>query len=245
MAGKAIPAKFEKKKKQVHSSKSDEPTSSPSRDFVSEAIASLHNTKISVASSDSKSEAKLEFNPTVLAAMRGLMGSKTWRFLLNLQTSITSGTGTIATNIATNLTIFYEYTALVSLFDELKIDHLAAQFGLVNPGTGTEQLTFMAGIESCVIATTPTASTISRLPNAQMLSTWAPDHMLATHVKQRFPKSRPFGLTVEEGISAPRIASGMNSTIRVCHCNGSQTPANSKTYLTCRIWAVVQFRSRA
>jgi len=218
-------------------------TSYPVKSFlsvcpVSEAIQSLRNTR-TVVPGDSKEEPKYVYDLGVVTALRGILGNKTYLFCLNLQTSLTSGTATIAQNVATNLTIFSEYSQLLALFDECKAHTLRTELALNN---STGQFVMCQGIETVVLITTPSAAAIIRLPCSGLASTYDP---LSKYVLLHRFRERPWGSTVDEGVSAPRVPSGMNSTYRVCQATGTGTVSNSQTYWILLIRFSVWFRARA
>jgi hypothetical protein len=191
--------------------------------------------------SDSKTEAKLSYDLGVVQALRAIMGQKEYRFRLSKQTSLTAGVATIATNIATNLQFYNEGSALLALFDECKLNEMRVQ-ALMTPASGFSQIVTLHGIEWVVSTTTPTATTISRLPNQSLLTTFDPRPVVLC---AKPPRPRPWGETVDEGVSTPRIASGFNSTYRACEAVGTNTVTTSVTYYILNFEAVGLFRSRA
>jgi len=207
---------------------------------VTLAVQSLMNNRV-LSTSDSKSEASTTFDLGVVRAVKALMGQTTYKFACNLQTSLTAGTLTIARNIATSLTIYNEGSALIALFDECKLKSMRVQALLTAP-SGFSQIVILGAIEWVVTTVTPTAPVIARLPHSMELTTFDPRPVLLV---ARAPVIRPFGETVDEGVAAPRIATGFNSTLRFCEAVGTNAVTTAATYYILKIQAVGEFRSRA
>jgi hypothetical protein len=215
---------------------------------VETAIQSLYNTAeyVPVTATDSKAEAKFRpiFDVGVIGVMKSMLSTKVYDFRLSKQFAITAGTGTIATAISHNLTLYNEGSALLALFDECKLVTLDAELALANNTGG--QIVVLVGIETVVNTSTSTASAISRLPNSQLFSTYdsISYSIPSRHVVLKCP-GRPYGETVDEGVSSPRIATGLNATFRMCEATASQTPVTSLTYFAC-VWRThAKFRARA
>jgi hypothetical protein len=216
---------------------------------VETAIQSLYNTAEwapvkGALSSDSKTEVELKpiFDVGVIGVMKSMLSTKVYDFRLSKQFAITSGTSTIATAISHNLTLYNEGAALLALFDECKLITLDTEMCLA--ANGGIQINVIVGIETVVNTTTSTGTAISRLPNAQLFSTFDPQSMPLRHVVLKCP-SRPYGETVDEGVSSPRIATGLNATYRMCETTASVSPASATTYFSVYWRTHAKFRARA
>lgn len=212
-----------------------------SESLLRQSISALQNTAVYSESADGKSAPVRTYDTTLIGVLRGMLGPSKYRFRLSLIGGITSGTATIATNIPTALSQYAEYSAMTALFDECKMHKVTMQLALNDVSS---QITVVLGFEPVVTTVTPTGAIVARLPGAELFSTYDPQSMPMRPVSH-VAKGRVYGLTLDEGVSAPRICSGLNGTYRICQTSSSKAVTNSLTYFVFNMVCIADFRSRA
>jgi hypothetical protein len=220
---------------------------------VRDAINALYNTatvlvddKKHVLTSDQKlygydnagTPSAYSFDTTVLGALRGILGPKSYRFRLSRSGTLTSGTGTFKITSSTNLTQFQEGSALAALFDECKL--LGGKVVHVLGTTGGQNgFGMLVGWYPSESSTTPTTAIVSRLRDVVCFGTGYSGGPFMLSFKTQ---GRQWGLVTDEGVSTPRIVSGFNGTIMWCDLVG--TPSNSVAYYGYLETVMGEFRAR-
>jgi hypothetical protein len=212
--------------------------SSLSSDIVTDAVASLQNTRILKTSSDSKSPL-VEYDMKVVGVLRGLMRDRPYTSRLSRVSTITSGTGVLALNIATDLTTYSEGAALTALFDEVRL--VSSHFRAVLNNDGGQQFSFMLGYDATVVTGAPTPAIIARLPVSKIFSTF--NRLTDAAYELNFHGPKPlWGLTIQEGQSTdPQIRNGMDGTWQIA---AETVPATAIVYFAYTLTAIAQFRLR-
>ncbi len=226
----------------------------PHLDPLASAVQALYNTgkKLVYSSEPSelefklgydrpKEEASWSFDSTVVAAMRGLLKNKTYKFMLSRASTFTSGTGTMTINTSTNLTQYNEGAALIALFDECAMISGRME---ITPGTtgGTNSFSEFVCFYPSEDSSTPTVSSVTRVDECRLIPTgFGGSCRINNHLTWKCP-GRLWGYTIDEGVSAPRIVSGFNGTWKMIVAVG--TPSNSTTYFGYLVKVVGKFRSR-
>jgi len=209
---------------------------SPSLCPIRMAVDALLNTR--KLTSESK-ESLISFDDKVLLALRSMFSSqKTYDFRLSRISSIINGTGILAVNIATDLTVFAEGTALNALFDEVKL--IETRLRLVALGH-TTNFSLMVGYEPVVNTSTPTPTNLGRLPCSELTTTFM-TQKVTSQLRYRAPTYAIYGLCSDEGVSIPRICSGLNGTFSVCNVGG--TPTTSEIDFNYQLLTIGRFRKR-
>ncbi len=190
---------------------------------------------------DSTVQPSYDFNPQVVAAMRGMLGNRVYRFILSRASSVTSGTGTLTINTSFNLTAWAEGGALTALFDECRMLSGNIQFAPASVGGGATNFAEYVCLYPSEDATTPTISIVTRIPNSIIMS---PVYFSqpTTKVVWKIAQPRNWGLVTDEGVSSPRIVSGFNSTLKMIVAAG--TPSNSTVYFGYLAKCIGEFRAR-
>jgi hypothetical protein len=181
------------------------------------------------------------FDPSVIAAFRMSMGTNQYTFALSRASTLVSGTGTLTINTSFNLTAFAEGAALIALFDECKVvsGHMLFSTGTLGGLNSFSEYACMYPSED---SNTPTISMITRVPNSILFGTGAPCQVgYDQRLKWHFP-GRMWGYTLDEAVSAPRIISGFNATLKAIVAVG--TPSNSTSYFSYLAKVVGRFRMR-
>jgi len=222
---------------------------------VSNAIEALHNTgkqviyRVEPSLDDAKlgidqprDVVKWEFDTAVLGALRSILGPKAYKFRCSRTSTLTSGTGTLTINTSLNLTQYNEGTALVALFEECRMLSGMIQFEQGN--TGSAGFSEIAGFYPGEDASTPTLTTVGRLRHLTTFGTgnYVRYSPLGGGELKWSTEGRMWGSTVDEGVSAPRIVSGFNGTLKMIVLAG--TPANSILYFGYLARVLGEFRSR-
>lgn len=210
----------------------------PSECPIQGAIASLMNTR--KVKDDDKSPF---FDPAVLQALRGMFSSdRTYRFRMAKVSTLTNGTASLQVNVATDLTVYQEGTALAALFDECQ---LVATRWRLNLLTHTTQYGFVLGYEPIVTTATPSAATLVRLPCSCAYTTIFNDEKNGAFTLV-YNAHRPlWGMCIDEGVAAPRLRSGLNGTFRIAHMTATITPTTSEVNFNYTLVTEARFRSRA
>ncbi len=191
---------------------------------------------------DSASYPVYKFNQDIVAAMKGVLGTKTYRFALSRASTLTSGTGTMTINTSTNLTQFSEGGALLALFDECRMIEGACWFSPASVGGGNVNFAEYACWYPSEDSTTPTISQVTRVPNSVIFATTYVGTRDSGFLKWKVPQPRAWGLVTDEGVSSPRIVSGFNGTMKLIVAGG--TPSNSAVYFAYLMKVVGDFRAR-
>jgi hypothetical protein len=186
------------------------------------------------------------FNASTVAAMRSFLGPKTYKVRLSKVSSLTSGTATIAINVATDLTVFNEGAALAALFDECRLH--STTWRLV-PQTVSAPTTFpfVLAYEPVVTSVTPTAVALIRLPHSK-LCTYTYNGSVAMTDSYRVTyrnQGRPWGLTSAEGSSSTVLVKGLDGTFRIANVTGGSLPQTSVVLFAYSVVTIGEFRSRA
>jgi len=185
------------------------------------------------------------FDASTVASMRSFLGPREYSFRLSRISTITSGTGVLAVNIATDLTVYAEGSALAALFDECKLVRTRLRLAY-NSFVSYQSFPFMIGYERTVLTTTPTSTAVARLPDSK-LCYYGPSPTLPNGDTWDLSVSghgRPYGMTVDEGISSPRLVSGLNGTFKVVNVTGTATPVSSSVHFAYTLTTIAKFRSR-
>ncbi len=207
-------------------------------DPISFAVGSVMNTAKLVVTEEG--DQRRLFDPSVIASMRGMLGSKTYDFQISRTSTIVSGTGTCTIATSLDLTQFSEGSALIALFDECKLVRGRLDLSLCSIGGGTNNFAWICGIFPSITSALASASAVARLDYCMLTST-AANTVPQSVLKYKFP-NRVWGYTVDEGVSSPRIISGCNHTL-VGYVAGG-TPSNTTTYFAYLIKEHIRLRSR-
>jgi hypothetical protein len=186
----------------------------------------------------------VSFNSEILAILRASFRSdQEYLFRLSRVSVLTSGATSLQVNVATDLTQFNEGTALAALFDECKLVKTKWQLRLNNT---TGQFPFVMGYEPIVNTVTPTSTNLIRLPVSEIYSTFAVDSASTSyHLTYKAPMSLTlWGLVSDEGVSAPRIRSGLNGTFSIANVTGGAVPTASQVYFAYSLLTLAKFRKR-
>jgi len=197
-------------------------------DFTGHAVAALMNNRSPAGT----------FDGYVVAAMRALLGSATYKFRLSRISNMSSGASSIQLNVSCNLTQYAEGAALLTLFDECKMDSSEFVHNSVDV-TAVTRIMYYIGFSPVESSVTPTSTSVSRLPGSRQFYSFQTQgkalHQVA-HVQ-----SRPWGLTADEGVSTPRICSGLNGVWSLATAN---TATATTVYIFYTLVTVGSFRSR-
>lgn len=203
--------------------------------------AVLPEGKVSISVGDSTVQPQPKFDVSVVGAMRGMLGSKVYRFRCSRASTLTSGTGVLNIATSTDLTQYAEGAALIALFDECRMDYGKMVVQTATVGGANVHFAWIVGFYPSVIAFgSSTPSTVARLDYHLLIPTTlnaSPPQPL----KWRTP-GRSWGFTTDEGVASPRIVSGFNGTWLGTVAGG--TPSNSNTYFAYVADVVGSFRSR-
>jgi hypothetical protein len=209
---------------------------------VAKAVESLMATSKLVAS-DTKKPATRQFDSSVLATLRSMLGSATYDFRVSYAGTVTSGTGTIASHYSTDLSQFQEGSALTALFDECKllkgeVSNLNGQLG------GLNGFCYLLGWAPSITATTPTVAIVVRYDHVELFSTSSAVTGKAQKLSYRPRSGRVWGLTTVEGVVPTTDAP-------VCGCAGTLqwiqlagTPSSSDVYFGFFVRQLVMLRAR-
>lgn len=187
---------------------------------------------------------KVQFDSSALALARSMLGNSVYKFRCSRAASITSGSSTISVNLSNDLSSMSEGTCLIALFDECRLlksrIHLASAVYQSNTiGAVFGVFGALVGFYPSVDTVTPTASAVARLPGCLLFPSNA---SIPIGITSPTLRSRNWGFTVDEGVSAPRIVSGMNSQWKITAAGG--TPTSSTQYFGYITMNLVEFRSR-
>jgi len=198
--------------------------------FSRASIALLNTAKTTIVSDSKEKKQSLSFDPALIAVFKPMFSSeRKYRFRLTYHGNITtSGSATLALVIPTSLNNYSEGTVLTALFDFVKMTHTSLSLALCN-APGSNQFAFAMGFENTIVTGTPTFASVVRLPNSILATTIFPDTR-SMALKLRAVK-REFGLTSDEGVSAPRTFQGMAGTYLIVDSGGG-TPPTSVTLFT-------------
>jgi hypothetical protein len=225
-----------------YSSYSSIPSSSPlsSSDFKLQTIINgLHSSATLVV--DEKKLATMVFNPETVALGRAVIGNWQAKFRTSRASRLTSGTSTLQVIVSTDLSLQSEGAALTALFDEVK--GVRSTIQILGNGTGSPPAVVHVGFEPIVSTVTPTIALVARLPGASLLT--SQNYMGTPYVLTRsFGAGRQWGLTSDEGVSAPRIASGMNGNWSFASDNAVTTPGSAFVYFAYALRVDAVFRNR-
>lgn len=211
----------------------------PAEDRVFHAIQSLMNTrKVAEAS------ATPQFDPSVLMTLRGMFNSdQKYQFRMSKVSTLTNGTAVLQVNVATDLTVYQEGAALAALFDECRLVRTRWELVLL---THTTQFGFMIAYEPIVTTVAPTAVILTRLPHSKICTTVFGKTVETASYDLEYGAHKPlWGMTIDEGVSAPRLRSGLNGTFRIAHIPATITPTTSEINFNYRLITIAELRSRA
>lgn len=215
---------------------------------MTRALALLDNNKtIVVAESKGglgSEMPKYIFDADALFLARGMFKpNATYGFKLNKASTSSTGTSVWQVNIATDLTVFNEGATLAALFDEVKLVGTCFRWSQLNVPGGTH-FNFFIGYTPVVYATTPTAAVVSRMPFCILSgSNWpSTGRGMKGDVISASVKGRTWGACTDEGVSTPRIVSGLNGTFSIAH----STAPNSSGAVFISYWLQTRamFRNR-
>jgi len=189
---------------------------------------------------DEKKKAEYLFDPALLALGRSVLGNWRCKFRTSRGSRLTSGSGTLAVIVSCDLASQSEGACLTALFDECR--GLSTTIQLLGNSNGSPVIAAYIGFEPIVSTVTPTVALVSRLPGSHIVSTWF--NPSPTIFTRSYGPGRQWGLTSDEGVSAPRIASGMNGNWSVASDNTFSTPASSYPYFGYLLNVSAEFRNR-
>ncbi len=184
-----------------------------------------------------------KFDAATTTAMRSMLGPGSYTFICSRGSTLTSGTGTFSINSSTNLTQYGEGGALIALFDECKMISGTYRHSGGALGGGSTNFGVYCGFYPSEDTTTPTIAIVTRLRHVITFSTVHPPSGDQTGVLSFKTTGRQWGLTTDEGVSAPRIVSGCNGTIKWV-ATGAGTPSNSTVYFAYLAKVKIKFRAR-
>lgn len=181
------------------------------------------------------------FEPSLLALGRSVIGNWKCKFRTSRSSTVNSGTGTLQVVLSTDLASQSEGAALTALFDECKL--LSTELQILGNAAGAPAIMVVVGFEPIVSTTTPTTALVARLPGSIVISSSNFDGKAKT-VRYVVLTPRNWGLTSDEGVSTPRIASGMNGNWSFASMNTFTTPGNSYPYFGYHLRVDAMFRNR-
>jgi len=204
-------------------------------DQVSMACAALESTARVVLG-------KRQYDPKVLTTLRSaLAGRSMYKFRVSRLGSVTSGSGTFAVPIQTDLTQYSEGSTLQLLFDECRLDETMFKHVTYDPSTtAANRFGFVVGFENSINTTTPTAPFVARLPQSKLYHTF--DTTGKEHITHGYVAKRPWGDSAQEGSLSKTILSGGDGNWSLAVFVG--TPQSSTVYLGYAITSVFSLRSR-
>jgi len=211
----------------------------PSVSILDTAISLLENNK-RVVSVETKDGITLShaYDPEALRLGRSLLRpNSVYSFNLSKNSSLTSGSSVMQINIATDLTVYAEGATLAALFDEVKLRSTTLELALCQ--TGGSNFSYLIGFTPIVYTTTPTAAIVMRMPYSHIGTTNWPTR--AGSSIQAVVADRTWGACTDEGVSTPRIVSGLAGTYSIANLS---VPSSSQLYFSYVIRCKASFRNR-
>jgi hypothetical protein len=202
----------------------------------------LNNRITTTAETKSGVLVRYTFPPDFLAAARSVLrGSRVYQFRMSRTGTLTSGTGTIALTISTDLSQYNEGTALTQLFEECKL--VSSQMQLTSQVSSTATpFQYILAFNPVYFNGTPGFAECGRLPGSRLRTTndtTGVSHMQFGHVGPRI-----YGLTADEGTAPVVVNSGGNGTWQLVNSTAA-TPASSVTYFSYMIVSTMTLRNRS